>query len=220
MEEVTLGQIADAIYRKRGALAWTLWYVFIFFICMIFQPSMFEKRQPVPDRYVDQGTQQRLAPWLNHIEHIEFQFIDTDPNRPASCAYSNGHGPFRTDKVFVYTHDIRIDEWEWQAAWCVKHEIGHHIDRESGMISNSKQFQYLVNRSIIMFYEQPPNTGHWWGTGRMIVEFPGVNGNPLNENGWGGYGELYAKLHEVDYLIQIPPPLQVYFKDYIRWIWH
>lgn len=219
MGEITL--LGDAIYRRRGRIGWSLWYAFMFFMCAIFQPSMLEKRLPVPDRYVVQGTGLRLTPWLNHIEHIEFQFIDTKLNRPASCAYSHGFGPLRTDKIFIYTHDIRLDEWEWTASWCVKHEIGHHIDRERGMISDSKRFQYLVNRSITMFYEQSPSDArHWWNTGKQIVEFPGVNGNPLNENGWGGYGELYARLHEVDWLIQVPPPLQEYFVDYIDWTWH
>lgn len=216
-----MAEVAEAEETKGWAIPeWLFWLAWIglwAWFALFFEYTAFRGRVPISDIYVSQVMNDRLHPWLEYAEEIDYWFTEFPRSKHsfASCSYSRGLGP-RTPDIFVYTGKLELWEWKSRTYYCLKHEIGHHIDYRRGRISQTERFRRLVARSIVMWVPTPPNAGHqWYWTGKRIAEYPGINGNPLDENGWGGWEELYATLHEVNYLVEIPPPLQEYFTEFL-----
>jgi hypothetical protein len=217
--ETTLGDISDWIKSQRGLMIAVPFYFAL--LCFLFsaRPGWLNRKVQIDQRYVIEGTQLRLHPWLEYIDEIEFYFTEQHPSGdPIYCSYSPGFGPLQNSIIYVYTNNVELWDYEQKVKNCLHHEIGHHIDRRN-RISRTDDFKRAAALSVAMWAELPEGAYHWRMYGKMVAEFPGLWGNPLDENEWGGWKELYAELHEVDYLIQIPPPLQRFFKDYLYWNW-
>ena len=91
--------------------------------------------------------------------------------------------------------------------WCTKegtciHEVGHWKDDKSDWISNTIEFQEAVDNFIMECTENRDTSSYCV----KLVMFPGINGNELNEKGWGGYGELYAEMYVYNLYYKEPLP--------------
>lgn len=163
----------------------------------------------------------RLDAWVDYVDELKFYLApsSSEKNESVFCNYFHYiFGPTSRARVEIYLNRIHSRDMLVQ---CIAHEVGHHIDYILEEVSQTDLFQRAVTKSLEMLADLPEGPYHWRMFGDMISRFPGVNGNPRTEiSNWGGYRELYARLHEVNYLIQIPPPLQVYYKDFIPWIWY
>ena len=187
----------------------------------LIEPEM-SNREKISPSYVGQAVngRRRLAPWMEYLDDTTFYFVEGEEEDPRACTYITKNNRFgRNASIYIWTDGLEEREYYGRARFCVIHEVGHHIDYSRGRISRTDEFRRAVAQSTILVYDLPEGAYHWRAWGEFVAHFPGVNGNPLHDTGWGGYGELYASLHEVDYLIQIPPPLQTYFKDFIPWGW-
>lgn len=186
-----------------------LWVIPAYVYCFFDPRPTWAKAVRIDTATVDQALPWRLRAWHKYALDLDY-FVDGD--RPDSlCSYDGGPLPLlNRDNVLVHgIENIEI---------CIAHEVGHHIDRKLGRVSESDGFRRAVALTIILVADLPEGTYHWRWKGEMVANYPGINGNPMigDDKDWGGYHELYADLHEVDYLIQIPPPLQVYFEDFFR----
>ncbi len=111
-----------------------------------------------------------------------------------------------SDKVAgVYRNNIIICEFEYA---CL-HETGHWIDDGLGRPSKSESFKLYID-TMIEWCNDESNEGlynyHYWC---WIKDFYGINGNPLHDGYWGGYGELYADIYEYWKLHTVAPPLEL-----------
>lgn len=103
--------------------------------------------------------------------------------------------------VQIFDHSVSKYFPDLNLIWCTDeiyclHEVGHHVDRLGGYISQTKEFQSSVDKYISTLDDCHGNERvDCW-----MVDFPGVNNNPLAEgdgveHNWGGYGEMYANLY-------------------------
>lgn len=69
------------------------------------------------------------------------------------------------------------------------HEIAHLLDENLDYPSKSEEFKTDIDAFIVWCKENEPDDYYC-----SIKDFPGVNGNSLDENGYGGYSEVYAHL--------------------------
>lgn len=198
-----------------------------FFIMFVWEPGMLFDRVPAPEQYRREATPPRLNDWNLQAERVNVYFVDhwygMNPatDRCFYAAYPTLLSLLRSPDIYVYIGGLSQSDYRDRLADCYAHEVGHYIDQRNGWISNTHEFQREVMDSLILLNSLPEGGEiHWRGTAHWIATFPGVNGNPLEGGTWGGYRELYAELHQVTYLIQIPPPLQHYFKDFLYWSWN
>lgn len=199
------------------------WFNLIFVAVLLIEAYMIFFWEPVGDKtrihelyvYDALRSSPRLHPWMEFADDLDYWLVEREH---AACSFRSGlYG--RTPDILIHTQDITQEEWKGRLDWCLPHEVGHYIDDELGGVSQTEEFQQAAELSIIMWENLPEGEYHWRFTADMVSSFPGVNGNPRDENGWGGYRELYAELHMTDYLIQMPPPLRPYFDEFIPWIW-
>jgi len=163
----------------------------------------------------------RLHPWMEYADDIDYWYKEElrAGDKTAGCSFSDSRliKFTRTPDIYVYTRDRGLEDWKLTLNWCVHHEIGHYIDSILD-VSGSEEFQDAVDLTILMLENLPEDREYRW---RYIAEglplFPGLFGNPLLNEYWGDYGELYAELHDIDYLIEMPPPLRKYFDEFIPW---
>jgi hypothetical protein len=194
--------------RKEQILFILLCPVAIYVWCFWDPPPLTRKATRIDSAVVDRALPQRFRTWYEYA--LDLDYYEDARRLDSSCGYKNSWGPL-FGKDDIYVHGIEnID--------CLAHEVGHHIDDLWG-VSKSDEFRHAVETSIALWENLPEGAYHWRWRGETVAEFPGINGNPLTSTEWGGYGELYAYLHEIDYLIQMPPPLQKYFEDFIPWGW-
>lgn len=186
---------------------------------------LFPKRELIMPKYVYEALPGRFYPWLVYASEISFYFVDDDMRKDDRdlCFYDHG-SPLGTADVYIYADEARPFDYFAMPQLCVHHEVGHYIDDARGRISDTDEFRRAAQLSIELWENLPEGAYHWRYIGDRLAHFPGINGNPPVpcedcSSEWGGWRELYAELHEVDYLIQIPPPLQKYFRDFIPWIW-
>ena len=197
-----------------------IWNVACLWFILCYEPHMFS-REKIYDSYVAQTIRGRLPAWMEYAEDVDFYFIqDEEESVCTACAYNNVSLFLRDPDIYIYTDGLCSNELLGRLEYCVYHEVGHSIDYKNGEISGTDHFRRAVDKTVEMWQDLPEGAYHWRSRGEMVANFPGILGNPSTESGWGGYHELYAVLHETNYLIQIPPPLQTYFKDFIPWIWY
>ncbi|MCK5548581.1 MAG: hypothetical protein KAI64_06175, partial [Thermoplasmata archaeon] len=190
---------------------------------LVYEPSS-SGRVKIHDLYVYDAlrVKPRLHPWLEYAEDIDYWYKEKKGNGDsgASCSFHypgpDLMGVLRTPDIYVYTEEKSLDEWEPLLQWCVHHEVGHYVDNQLS-ISSSEEFQEAVKLAMLMLADLPDEEYRWRFSAQVISEFPGVFGNPPYDGGWGGYRELYAYLHDIDYLIEMPPPLRNYFDEFIPW---
>jgi hypothetical protein len=197
-----------------------VWNIAALWYALCYEPQMFD-REKIHASYVAQTIHGRLPAWIEYSEDVDFYFVENESESSrAACTYNNMSLGFRDSDIYIYTNDLVSDELFGRLEYCVYHEVGHSIDYKNGEISGTDHFRSAVDKTVEMWQDLPEGAYHWRSRGEMVANFPGILGNPSRESGWGGYHELYAVLHETNYLIQIPPPLQAYFEDFIPWIWY
>jgi hypothetical protein len=198
----------------KDSLVWWLIIAVEFWFLMIWEPGS-GGRKSIHEYYVYEAyrASPRTVAWLDYADDLDYWFIEKDN---AACSFSDAGGFLRKPDVYVYTVDLDDGEWKSMFEWCLPHEVGHYIDSELGDISGTEEFQEAVELSIIMWENLPPGVEvKWFHTAEGMARFAGVNGNPLPEGAWGGYKELYANLHDVDHIEEIPPPLRSYFEEFL-----
>lgn len=73
------------------------------------------------------------------------------------------------------------------------HELGHIKDNQLGYPSQSPEFRKAIDE----YLEWCEGGKRFWPAEcNHLEKFPGINGNELNKQGWGGYEELYCTLFE------------------------
>lgn len=163
----------------------------------------------------------RLHPWMEYADDIDYYYKEelSAGNKTAGCSFSYSAiiRFTRTPDVYVYTKNKSLEDWQSTLEWCVHHEVGHYVDSDRN-VSTSDEFREAVDLTVLMLENLEDGRHYRWRyTADLIASFPGLFGNPLMNEYWGGYGEVYAELHTVDYLIEMPPPLRTYFEEFIPW---
>ena len=113
-----------------------------------------------------------------------------------------------------------------------RHERGHRLDQSLGFVSQTPEFQAAISRYIEGCENIDTTVDQDTLLGVVIVcgivdEFPGVSAphkpydNPItallfsmhDNNGWGGYDELYAEIFEFSEYVIIPAELAGFFGE-------
>ena len=211
-----------------GDVIFWFWVSVALYIIFLWEPYNFQNRTRVCDLCVYRSleTKPKLPAYLAYADDIDYWFIGDETRRlgdaQASCSFSGAiadgpFGIFRTPDILIFIDEDEPESWQGLFDWCVFHEIGHYIDQKLH-VSSSDEFHQAVELSILMWQNLPSDKTYvWQWVGEKIATFPGINGNPLAYDVWGGWVELYADLHDVNYLSEMPPPLRKYFDEFIPW---
>ena len=103
--------------------------------------------------------------------------------------------------------DLIVCQYEFA---CI-HEVGHWKDEDLDWISGTIEFKEALDSFILQCEEiEDSGEGSYYCN---LIRFPGVNGNDLTEEDWGGYVEVYAEMYVYDMLLGHPLP-QIFVEFY------
>jgi len=95
----------------------------------------------------------------------------------------------RKPKGYLFWNNIILCE---DSGTCF-HELAHIKNDQLGYPSQSPEFRKAIDE----YLEWCKSNKRFWPVECAHLEsFPGINGNELNNRGWGGYEELYCDLFE------------------------
>lgn len=91
------------------------------------------------------------------------------------------------------------------------HEIGHWIDHDLDMPSQSNKFKKEVDQ-IVKWCREEDNSNYPYC---YLQDFPGIAGNPLDSDNWGGYTEVYATIYSTarENGVSIPAELLIFYTE-------
>lgn len=201
------------------------WILMIFLLTV--EPYQY-RREPLTKDQVDNALPKGYLPaFYEHASELDYYYLDRETpffgkvDETTVCFLQyNIFAFWQSSDVYVIKEVCVCEQESLSNLPCLAHEIGHAIDYSNGNVSETKEFREAVDLSIEMLKDDRSEYCSWCFVAEQITaEFPGINGNPLRRSSkgeWGGYKELYADLFAYGFsLDMIPPPLRIYYQDYL-----